>query len=277
MPLEQVTAEKTLETDLNLDSLGRVGLLSAVEAELGVYLDESDVGPGTTVQQIEHMVEERSTDETRPRFPAWGMSLWCRMLRGLLQRAVVFPLLRLTYRLKVVGSENLEDLPGPVLFTANHNLFPDNGLILKAMPLKVRRRLAIAAAAEAWRNPVWAVANPLVGNGFPFSREGAVCASLENLGRILDSGWSVLIYPEGGLTIGGPIQPFKSGSGLIGVEGRLPVVPVRLHIHSIGSPRLIAFLRRGDIEVRFGRPFTLLPGTDYEEATATIEQAVKGL
>ena len=37
--LADITPEATLGDDLDLDSLGRVELLSAMEAELGVYLD----------------------------------------------------------------------------------------------------------------------------------------------------------------------------------------------------------------------------------------------
>ena len=237
---------------MNLDSLGRVELLSRIEEELGVYLDESRVGSDTTVTQLKEMIEHGSSDAAAPTFPQWGMSWWCRMMRGALQRSLVFPLLWWPFRLRVVGQENLDDLQGPVLFTANHNVFLDNALIIKAMPSKVRRRLAIAAAAEVMHNNLWTVINPLLGNGFPFSREGNVRASL-------DKGWSVLIYPEGDLTIGGPIQPFKSGSGLIVMEGKVPVVPLQVHIHSLGSHRLVPLRRRGSVEIRFGKPITFSP------------------
>ena len=276
LPLEQVTPEKTLGGDLNLDSLGRVELLSTIEEELGVYLDESQVGPDTTLAQLREMVSS-GNQATTPTFPSWGMSPWCRMARGVLQRALVFPLLILTNRLRVTGKENLDTLAGPVLFAANHGLFLDNGLIIRAMPSKVRRRLAIAAAAENMHRNIWTVFNPLVGNGLPFSKEGNVRASLDNLGKVLDNGWSVLIYPEGELTIGGPRKPFKSGPSLMAVEGSVPVVPLRLQVNRLGSPSLITFLRRSDVEIRFGKPLTFPPGTSYQEATQAIEDAVKAL
>ena len=276
VPLEQVTPEKALGLDLNLDSLGRVELLSAIETELGVYLDESLVSAGTTMAQLRDMLEKGSS-VAAPSFPQWGMSLWCRVLRGALQRAIVFPLLALAYRLRVTGREELKDVTGPVLFAANHNLHLDNGLIIKAMPLKWRRRLTIAAAADMFEKPSWAIFSPLLGNAFPFSREGAIRASLENLGRILDEGWSVLIYPEGKMTVGGPIQPFMSGTGLVAVDTGVPVVPMRLHIHRMGSPWQFPLLPRGNVEIHFGAPLTFSPGTSYEEATKAIEEAVKAL
>lgn len=277
LPVEQVTPEKTLGDDLNLDSLKRVEVLAAIEEELGAYLDEGRVGPDTTVQQLKEMVEAGSDTPPPPPFPRWGMSRWCRMLRGVLQRTAIFPPTALTYRLRVMGTENLRDIREPVVFAANHNLHTDNLLVMKAMPLRWRRRLAIAAAADLFRSRFWAIVNPLFGNALPLSREGAVRASLENLGHALDGGWSVLIYPEGGLTVGGPMQPFMSGIGLLAVDGRVPVVPLRIHVHRMGSPWQWPLLRRGHVEIRFGRPVTFSPGTSYLEATTTIEEAVKAL
>ena len=272
-----IVDEAALGDDLELDSLGRVELLSAVETELGVYMDEDRVSSETTVAQLVHLVEEGSKNPPMMSFPRWGMQWWCRMTRGVLQRGVMFPLTALPYGLKVTGRENLEGITGPVLFASNHNLGLDNPLIIKAVPLKWRRRMAVAGAANLWKNPVWWIMNPLLGNGFPLAREGPVRPSLENMGKIMDDGWSVLIYPEGELTVGGPIKPFMNGAGLVAVEGRIPVVPLRLHIHRLGSPTRFPFLRRGSIEVRFGEPLSFPPGTDYQEATAAIENAVKAL
>ena len=275
--LEEIRDEAALADDLDLDSLGRVELLSAIEAELGVYMDESQLEPGTTVRQLTELVEEGSRNPPLLSFPSWGMRLWCRMLRGFLQRMVIFPLVNIPYRLKVTGREHLEGFSGPALFASNHNLGLDNPLIIKAVPLKWRRRMAIAGAAELWRNPVWWVMNPLLGNAFPLAREGAVRPSLENMGKILDNGWSVLIYPEGELTVGGPIKPFMNGTGLVAVEGRLPVVPLRLHINKLGSPAKFPIFSRGSVEVRLGEPIIFQPGTGYQEATTAIEEAVKAL
>ncbi|MCE2465769.1 MAG: 1-acyl-sn-glycerol-3-phosphate acyltransferase [Dehalococcoidia bacterium] len=199
------------------------------------------------------------------------------MLRGLLQRAIVFPIVSLPYSLKVLGRDNLEGITGPVLFASNHNLGLDNPLIIKAIPLKWRRRMAVAGAADLWRNPVWWLVNPLLGNAFPLAKEGSVKPSLENMGKIMDNGWSVLIYPEGELTLGGPIKPFMNGTGLVAVEGGIPVVPLRLDILKLGVPTRFPVLRRGKVEVRLGEPMTFPPGTDYQEATSAIEGAVRSL
>ena len=275
--LELVHDTASLGDDLDLDSLGRIELLSAIETELGVYLDESKVSPETTVRQLSSMVEEGSRRPPMVKFPAWGMRWWARIARGFFHQGAVFPIMTLAYGLKVSGKENLVGLNGPVLFASNHHLGLDNPLIFKAVTRRWRSRLAVAAAAELWQNPIWWVLNPLLGNGFPIARTGPIRPSLENLGSIMDRGWSVLIYPEGVLTVGGPMKPFMQGAGLVAVEGRVPVVPMRLDITKFGSPSRLPLLHRGRVQIRFGPPLTFPPGTDYQEATSTIEEAVKAL
>ena len=272
-----VEPDMTLGDDLKLDSLARVELLSAIEADLGVYLDESQIDPETTLGQLGQILEEGANNPPVTKFPDWGMDWWCRMTRGIIQRMVVFPIMRLPYGLKVTGREKLEGVRGPVLFASNHGLGLDNPLIIKAIPPSLRRRLAIAGAAALWRNPVFWVLNPLLGNGFPISQQGAVRPSLENMGKILDNGWSVLIYPEGELTVGGPIKSFMNGTGMVAVEGRLPVVPMKLHINRLGSPARFPILKRGSVEIRFGEPMTFAPTTAYQDATNAIEDAVRAL
>ena len=272
-----IAPDMTLGDDLNLDSLGRVEMLSAIEVDLGVYLDETQIGPETTVRQVQAILDEGANNPPVTEFPDWGMDWWCRMVRGFIQRAIMFPALKLPYGLKVTGRENLQYIDGPVLFASNHSLGLDNPLIIEAIPPQLRRRLAIAGAARLWRNPVFWVLNPLLGNGFPLAQDGPIRPSLENMGKIIDNGWSVLIYPEGQLTIGGPIKSFMNGTGLLAVEGRLPVVPLRLHINRLGSPTRFPIFKRGSVEIRFGQPLRFLPGTDYQEATSAIEAAVKSL
>ena len=277
MKAAEIGPDMTLGTDLNLDSLRRVELLSAIEGDLGVYLDETTISGDTTVAQLAVLLKESAAGPGERHFPTWGMSWWCRPLRGTLQRAVIFPLLRWMYGLRVLDPHHLSKNGGPVLYAANHTLSLDNVLFIKSLPTAKRKRLAIAASDHMFSNPLQSVIIPALGNGFPFSKEGAIRPSLENVGRIIDGGWSVLIYPEGDMTPGGPMKPFLAGTGLLAVESGIPVVPVRLHVRKMGSPQRVPFLRRGDVEIRFGEPLHFSGSTPYLEATAAIERAVRAL
>ena len=79
-------------------------LLSAIEAELGVYMDEGQISPDTTVRQLEALVEEGSKNPPMVKFPDWGMQWWCRATRGFLQRAIIFPFITASYGLRVSGA-----------------------------------------------------------------------------------------------------------------------------------------------------------------------------
>ena len=233
LPLEDLTPEKSLGLDLNLDSLGRVELLSAIEEELGGRVDEEQLSPTTTVAELERLVDAGGAAQRLP-FPSWGRTWWCSALRAFLQSAFIFPLMHILYRVKITGQEQFQGLEGPLLFASNHNVKMDNPLIIMAMPTRWRRRLSPAAAADFMLpNPLWRICAPLLGNAFPFSREGAIRPSLENLGLLLDWGWSILIYPEGQSNRNG-MESFKPGAGLVAVEGRTSVVPIRVVLNKRG-------------------------------------------
>ena len=272
----EISPEKNLGYDLGLDSLGRVELLSGIEQELGVYVDESQVGPETTIGDLERLVGAGNKAPKLP-FPSWGRNPAVRMVRALLQYGLVFPFMRIFYELKATGRENLDGLKGPVLFAANHNVKLDNPAIFASLPVKWLWNLSPAAAADdMFGHPGWRFFAPLLGNAFPFSRDVAVRASLENLGRLMDQGWSILIFPEGYSTRG-DIQPFKAGTGLIATESHSPVVPIRVLINRNGMFEGKSILSRGSIEVRIGKPLLFPPGTSLADATALLEEAVRAL
>ena len=114
-------------------------------------------------------------------------------------------------------------------------------------------------------------------NAFPFAQTGSIRPSMEYCGRLLDQGWSVLIYPEGARSETGGMDVFKSGAGLLAVELRVPVVPVYLEGTGEAMQRGKALPRRGNVGVRFGEPLHFPRGTSYADASASIESAVRAL
>ena len=136
-----------------------------------------------------------------------------------------------------------------------------------------------AAADTIYGNPVQGVMASVIANAFPLQREGGVRKSLELLGQRLDRGFNVLLYPEGKLTLGGPLQPFKSGAGLIAVEGATPIVPVKVRIHRMAMVDVRRFPGpfRGDVEFVIGAPIWFDADTDHATATTRLEAAVAAL
>src|SRR6266540_3458923 len=279
VPAAAVHPGATLSADLGLDSLGRIDLLGAIEEELGAYIDDAAV-------EANAMVAEARDVKRDTGIYGWPLSPLVRSFGLLLQQTLIYPLVHVFYKVKITGKEKLEGLRGPVMFAPNHCLHWDNGIILMAIPMSWRWKLAVAAAADdVFGNKLNGFVSSILANAFPLAREGAIRRSLELLGARLDRQFSVLIYPEGKLTVGGPMQPFKSGTGLIAVEGATPVVPMKL---KIGKVSVLDHMDRkweparsngwrGDVEVVFGDPIYFPAGTPAGEATAKLQAAVAAL
>jgi len=286
VPADRVHADAQLSQDIGLDSLGRVDLLGVIEEEIGTYIDDAAVPPDATVGDLERMVAAARDTKKETGIFGWPLHPLVRSFGILLQETLLYPLVHLFYHVKVTGLEKLSGLSGPVLFTPNHCLHWDNGIIIMAIPLSWRWRLAVAAAADdVFGNKLNGMFSAILANAFPLAREGAIRRSLELLGARLDRQFSILIYPEGKLTIGGPLQPFKSGAGLIAVEGASPVVPMKLKINRVSildhmdkkwsNDRANGW--RGDVEVVFGDPIYFPVGTSASDATAKLHAAVAAL
>ncbi len=280
LPVAAVPPTARLSSDLNLDSLQRVELLGVIEEDLGVFIDDDALEPDTTVGDLIAMVEAARGEVRRPDRWRWPLSPLVRAVGLAFQVVVLYPLVHLFYRVKATGLERLIGLDGPVLITPNHCLHLDNAIILSRLPLGVRWRLSVAAAADTiYDNRVQGILASVIANAFPLAREGSVRRSLEMLGERLDRGFNILIYPEGKLTVGGPLQPFKAGAGLIAVEGATPIVPVKLRINrmSVIDARRLPSALRGDVEFVVGDPIWFDADMDHALATTRLEAAVASL
>ena len=280
VPLAQVLPTARLEADLGLDSLGRVELLSVIEEELGAFIDDGQLDPDASVADLERLVEGARDGRPETGVFGWPLNPVVRALGIGLQELVMVPFVGLFYRVRIRGEQHLKGLRGPVIFAPNHHLHSDNAIILTHLPLAWRWRLSVAAAADdIFGNPIRGLGAAVLGNAFPLAREGAIRRSLELLGARLDRDFSVLIFPEGELTVGGPLKPFKAGAGLIAVESAIPVVPMKVKIHRLSwvDQRGPGTSPRGDVEVIFGEPILFDAGTEPTAATARLEEAVAAL
>jgi long-chain acyl-CoA synthetase len=269
-----------LSSDLDLDSLRRVELLGVIEEEVGVFVDDDALEPDATVAELITLVE--ASRDTKPAGSAWRwpLSPVVRATGLAFQVLLMYPFVHIFYRVRTSGMERLKSDEGPFLLTPNHCLHLDNGIILSRLPIGIRWKLSVAAAADTiYDHPVQGILASVIANAFPLQREGGVRKSLELLGQRLDKGYNILIYPEGKLTVGGPLQPFKAGAGLIAVEGGTPIVPVKLKIHSMSiiDRRRFPGPLRGDVELVVGEPIWFDSDTDHATATTRLEAAVAAL
>lgn len=210
-----------------------------------------------------------------PFWPRWRSVQWFRHFALTL---VVLPALRIPYRLEVRGAQNFRLVQEPCVVVSNHNMHMDNGMIFRAMPNGFRRRTAVvAAASDIFGNPIRGFFAGLLGNGFPFANEGAgVREGLENIIGMLDQKWNILIFPEGELTVAGPMKRFKAGPARIAMDTGVQVLPIRIDVLRRGFYEGKWFPHpRASVRVNVGVPFHIPEGTRSLDATEMLEAAVR--
>ena len=231
----------------------------------------------TTVGELRQSVDHGGTLEEVARTPAWPYWRWVRAIGNGLREGVLRAIVRVWVRMDVVGAEALDDLRTPVIFIFNHSDDFDAPVIYQSLPYRIRKRLAVATAADVLRtHKVLAFLARLCFAGFSFARSEPYIPSLEYVGEMIERDWNVLIAPEGGISTTGGLQPFKSGIGLLAVNLGVPVVPLKT-VGLTGTVPLHAKWpkKRSRVTVRVGQPMRFAPGAQYEDVTTTLHRAME--
>jgi long-chain acyl-CoA synthetase len=283
-------ANANLADDLKLDSLGRVELLSALEDQYQIELDEAAITEATTIRDIERIVSRGKSEAVAYAYPRWAMRFPMTWFRPVVYSLFLLPLTLIMCRVRVIGGERLAKLDAakPMLFISNHVTDVDAALILSALPWRWRKRLAIAMSGEYlrdWRYPpatlnwfqrvkgktAYALGAALF-NVFSLPRQSGFRQSFTYAGEAVDRGWSILVFPEGAETKDGQIQPFKAGIGLLASELNVPVVPIMLRGLFELKQRRQFFVRPGTVSVTFGDPIEFAHQQTASEITRELEE-----
>jgi long-chain acyl-CoA synthetase len=288
------TPSANLTTDLKLDSLGRVELLSAIEDRYQVEIDEAAFTAATTLGDIERMIGEgapRAASEYS--YPAWAERFPATWVRVIVFYLVILPITRLMCWARACGRRNLDEVRGPALFISNHVSMVDHGLILSALPGRYRRSLAIAMEGErlrGYRRPPasagWFTRVRLrvqyllvvaLFNVFPLPQKSGFRRAFAYAGESVDRGYSLLVFPEGRTTDDGLMHRFMGGIGLLASDLGLPVVPIKIEGLFELKQRRKYFSRPGAVRIKFGEPVRFAPGADPSRITKDLEARVAAL
>ena len=135
-------------------------------------------------------------------------------------RAVLAPILRLVWRLEVVGAENMP--AGPAIVVANHDSLSDPFFLGAAL----ERPLHFLAKRELWANRV--VGRLLDGlGGIPVERRRGDLTAVAALARVLERGDVVAIFPQG-TVLGVDERPWQRGAARLALTTGAPLVPVAI-------------------------------------------------
>jgi 1-acyl-sn-glycerol-3-phosphate acyltransferase len=179
---------------------------------------------------------------------------------------------------RLADLQRLEDKAPAVIFAPNHHSHLDTPLMCVAIPEPWRHKLVMAAAADYFFDTrLKAVASALVLNAIPIDRESTSRRASEDIRALIQDGWSLVIYPEGGRSPDGWGQEFKGGAAHLSIRTGASVVPV--FIDGTGSlfPKGAKKLQAGTTKVVFGAPLEAADGESTRRFNARIEAAVAAL
>lgn len=127
-------------------------------------------------------------------------------------------------RVTVCGVENLRRYRVAV-YASNHTSYMDTPVIFSSLPFQFR----ILAKKELW---------PMAFIGWYLNRSGQIAidtvtargtlTSLQGGVRALNGGMPLFVFPEGGRTETGELQPFMSGAAYLAIKAQVPLVPLAL-------------------------------------------------
>jgi long-chain acyl-CoA synthetase len=283
-----------LTTDLKLDSLGRVELLSAIEDRYQIELDESVFTAATTIADIEKAIRQgKSEDRTYYPYPKWALRFPATLIRRIALYTLLLPFTALLGWPSVRGKRNLRGLKGPVLFISNHVTFIDQSLIIFALPMRFRHRLAIAMEGERLRAFVCPTADTgwfkraydrvqyavvvTFFNVFSLPRRSGFRRSFAYAGDVMDRGYNLLVFPEGERTEHGEMNPFRGGIGILAKELDATIIPIKLRgVFELKKQRRSSALP-GQVSVKFGEPVHYDQRVDPAHITLDLERRVLSL
>ncbi len=176
------------------------------------------------------------------------------------------------------GADRLLELEGPVIFAANHHSHLDTPLLLTSIPEPWRHKIVVGAAADYFFGTRITGAMSALGIGaIPIERAKTGRKSADLAAELIDDGWSLLIYPEGGRSPDGWGQPFRGGAAYLAARAGVPVVPV----HLAGTGRILrkgrSLPRPSNTSVTFGRAITPADDENTTRFAARIEREVAAL
>jgi long-chain acyl-CoA synthetase len=278
-----------LEDDLNLNSMDRVELMSALEDRYQVEVNGADFTRASTFADLERLLHgPPQASRSRYRYPRWAQRWPIPWIRSFIYYLLTWPATLIMAHPRIVGREHLHGIAGPLLITCNHVTYIDIGFVQWALTPRLRHKVAVGMWGEllwkmwrppqdwntfrrwAWRAGYWLVVSLF--DVFPLPQQSGVRESFAYAGESVDRGYSVVVFPEGVRTPDGKPVRFQAGIGMLAARLDIPVVPMRIDGlyemkmggHKIASP--------GQLTVTVGRAMRFPPETSPEEITRQLEQ-----
>lgn len=186
---------------------------------------------------------------------------------------IIRPFVRILYRLKVVGLENIPEKNG-VIICPNHTSNADP--VVLAVSLK--RQIYFMAKAELFKNKILRKLFKMVG-AFPVERGKRDSSAIDNAEKILKNGEQLGLFIEGTRSKTDDFLRPKTGCAMIAYKTGATIIPIC--ITGTSEHKLKIFKKN---VVSIGKPITMNQlnitegtGKEFREASRFIMESIKKL
>lgn len=151
-----------------------------------------------------------------------GVTLYiCGLLPDAVLKGVFAALFRLAYRVQVVGLDNLPKAGERAVIVVNHTSYIDPALLAAFLPEKPVFAVNTLMARKWWVRPFLRVVDA-------FAIDPTNPMSTKSLIGAVREGRSLVIFPEGRITVTGALMKIYEGPGMVADRSDAVVVPVRI-------------------------------------------------
>jgi len=161
-------------------------------------------------------------------------------------------ILKLFFRIEIKGKENIPS-KGPAILVANHSSVLDPPIVTCC----TKRIIHWMVAAWVYKTKLLS----LIVKRLPFLKvepgKGNNKEALKKAVDILNKGEMIGIFPEGGLSRNGELNPFLSGTAYIGIKSKAPIIPLYIKGAYQALPLGRNFLKFCKLRVIIGEGFSL--------------------
>tara|TARA_R110002072_G_scaffold13418_9_gene56220 strand:- start:14876 stop:15607 length:732 start_codon:yes stop_codon:yes gene_type:complete len=181
--------------------------------------------------------------------------------------------------LTVLGQENLNRIPGPAIFIANHQSHMDTPVIMASLTDHIRDNLLFGAAQDRWfvKGKEKLILQPwyqsLVLGNFPITRGGGSKA-LDYASWLLEQGSHICIFPEGTRAQSDELGEFRHGVSILAQKHQSPVVPIVLKGLRELRPKGARQITPGPVTSSILEPIHLTRNLSLEDATEILRNAM---
>jgi 1-acyl-sn-glycerol-3-phosphate acyltransferase len=226
-----------------------------------------------------HSAEPHHSFDERKEFPTdWARSRPARAAREVILRGGLTPLIYRETTTKVEGLDVFDDFEGPAIIVATPTSHLDTALLLTTLPVEWQRKVTVGAAADYFFDAWWrAIGSALVFATFPIERHGHGLSDTPT--KLIESGWSIVMFPEGTRSPDGWTRRFRPGAAALAITHDIPVLPVAIRGSYAAMPKGRAWPKPGrpPVHVRYGRPIHPKDGEGTLELNARIHAAIETL